>query len=137
MKPQQHLAVRLHGTCQEQILIRTRSFVTSETTGVKLRHRKPMTVKNLGAYIFNSGDPDTVTVHSRKNGANGNLTCSIGSSNALGHDTSHSDSLAVGDDYDFSFARQGNGGRGSGNNMITVDYISTNGDCILRKCRWH
>ena len=81
-----------------------------------------MTVKNLAAYFFNSGDPDTVTVHSRKNGANGNLTCSIASqSNALGQDTSNSDSIAVGDDYDFSFAGQGNGSPGSGN-MITVDY---------------
>jgi hypothetical protein len=80
------------------------SFITSETSGVKLRHRKAMTIKNLAAYLFNCGDPDTVTVDSRKNGANGNLTCSIGSSNALGQDTSHSDSIAVGDDYDFSFA---------------------------------
>ena len=47
-----------------------------------------------------------------KNGGNGNLTCSIGSSNALGQDTSNSDS-AVGDDYDFSFAGQGNGSHGS------------------------
>ena len=106
------------------------SFITSET-GVKLRHRKAMMVKNLAAYFFNSGDPDTVTVHSRKNGVNGNLTCSIASqSNALGQDTSNSDSIAVGDDYDFSFAGQGNGSPGSGN-MITVDYISTNGDCIF------
>jgi hypothetical protein len=37
------------------------SFITSETSGVKLRHRKAMTVKNLAAYFFNSGDPDTVT----------------------------------------------------------------------------
>jgi hypothetical protein len=82
-----------------------------------------MTVKNLAAYFFNNGDPDTVTVHSRKNGANGNLTCNIASqSNALGQDTSNSDSIAVGDDYDFSFAGQGNGSPGSGN-MITVDYI--------------
>jgi hypothetical protein len=51
-------------------------------------------------------------------------------SNALGQDTSNSDSIAVGDDYDFSFAGQGNGSPGSGN-MITVDYISTNGDCIF------
>jgi hypothetical protein len=35
-----------------------------------------MTVQNLAAYFFNSGDPDTVTVHS-KNGANGNLSVSI------------------------------------------------------------
>jgi hypothetical protein len=42
----------------------------------------------------------------------------------------NSDSIAVGDDYDFSFAGQGNGSPGSGN-MITVDYISTNGDCIF------
>ncbi|MGA9151349.1 MAG: hypothetical protein WBZ36_12290, partial [Candidatus Nitrosopolaris sp.] len=70
----------------------------------------------------------------RKNGANGNLTCNIASQfNALGQDTSNSDSIAVGDDYDFSFA--GNGSPGSGN-MITVDYISTNGDC-LPKCRWY
>ena len=78
------------------------SFITSETSGLKLRHRKAMTVKNL-AYFFNSGNPDTVTVHSRKNGANGNLTCSIASqSNALGQDTSHSDSLAVRDDFCFA-----------------------------------
>ena len=37
------------------------------------------------------------------------LTCSIASqSNALGQDTSNSDSIAVGNDYDFSFAGQGN-----------------------------
>ncbi len=115
------------------------SFITSETSGVKLRHRKAMTVENLAAYFFNNGDPDTVTVHSRKNGANGNLTCSIASqSNALGQDTSNSDSIAVGDDYDFSFAGQGNGSPGSGN-MITVDYISTNGDCIFacQNAAWH
>ena len=86
------------------------SFITSEISCVKLRHRKAMTVKNLAAYLFNNGDPDTVTVHSRKNGANGNLTCSIGSSNVLGQDTSNSDNIAVGDDYDFSLAGQGNGG---------------------------
>jgi len=81
------------------------SFITRETSGVKLRHRKAMTVKNLAAYFFDSGDPDTVTVHSRKNGDNGNLTCNIASqSNALGQDTSNSDSIAVG----FSFAGQGN-----------------------------
>ncbi|MGC2570570.1 MAG: hypothetical protein WA364_03590 [Candidatus Nitrosopolaris sp.] len=58
-------------------------------------------------------------------------TCSIASqSNALGQDTSNSDSIAVGDDYDFSFAGQGNGYPGSGN-MIIVDYISMNGDCIF------
>ena len=107
------------------------SFITSETSGVKLRHRKAMTVKNLAAYFFNNGDPDTVTVHSRKNGANGNLTCNIASqSNTLGQDTSNSDSIAVGDDYDCSFAGQGNGSPGSGN-LITVDYIFTNGDCIF------
>jgi hypothetical protein len=55
-----------------------------------------MTIKNLAAYFFNSGDLDTVTVHSRKNGANGNLTCSIASqSNALGEDTSNSDILLL------------------------------------------
>ncbi len=70
------------------------SFITSETR-CQLRHRKAMMVKNLAAYFFNSGDPDTVTVHSRKNGVNGNLTCSIASqSNALGQDTSNSDSIA-------------------------------------------
>src|SRR5215831_4746100 len=62
------------------------TFITSETSGVKLRYRKTMTVQNLAAYFFNSGDADTVTVHSRKNG---DLTCSIASqSNALGQDTS-------------------------------------------------
>ncbi len=98
-----------------------------------------MTVKNLAAYLFNDDDPDTMTGHFRKNGANGNLTCSIGSSNALGQDTSNSDGIDVGDDYDFSFAGQGNGSPGSGN-IITVDYISANGDCIFacqKKCRWY
>jgi hypothetical protein len=36
------------------------SFITNETSGVKLRRRKVMTVKS-------------VTVHCRKNGANGTL----------------------------------------------------------------
>jgi|SRR5215467_3006130 len=62
---------------------------SSVTSGVKLRHRKAMTVKNLAAYFFNNGDHDTVPVHSRKNGANGNLNCNIASqSNVLGQDTS-------------------------------------------------
>jgi len=39
---------------------------SSETSGVKLRHRKAMTVKNLAAYFFNNGDHDTVPVHSEK-----------------------------------------------------------------------
>ena len=60
----------------------------------------------------------------------GFLTCSIASqSNALGQDTSNSDSIAVGNDYDFSFAGQGNGYPGSGN--MIIDYISMNGDCIF------
>ena len=107
------------------------SFITSETSDVKLRHRKAMTVKNLAAYFFNSGDPDTVTVHSRKNGANGNLTCSIASqSNALGQDTSDSDSIAVGEIMISVLQDKAMVARGSGN-MITLDYISTNGDCIF------
>ena len=129
MKPLRHLVViDTYYAPGAGVDLNSGSYITSETTGVKMRHRKAMTVKNLAAFFLNTGASSNLTVTSRKNGGNGALTCTIGTIDALGQDTSHSDSIAVGDDYDFSFAA--NVGPGNGD-MITVDYISTVGDCIF------
>lgn len=79
----QQLAARLHGTYQKQVL-----WLIYDKRDYRCQ------VKNLAGYFFNIGDPDTVALHSRKNGAKGNPAVQ----EALTHqDKSHSD-MEVGDD---------------------------------------
>ena len=67
--------------------------------------RKVFTVNNFASYITGA---DGGTLNSRKNGTNGNITANLNVGSAqLVQDTTHSDNLAVGDDFDWQFSDTG------------------------------
>jgi hypothetical protein len=67
--------------------------------------RKAFTVNNFATFITGGGGG---TLNSRKNGANGNITANLNvGSLQLVQDTTHSDNLAVGDDFDWQFSDTG------------------------------
>lgn len=101
---------------------------TANTTeaNAKMRMRKSFTIKNLGG-ATSSGFDTTFTMSSRKNGAAGNLTAT--STSAIPSpfsDTSHSDSVVSGDDWNFQYKDTGVSFAAI---FAMVDLISTNGDC--------
>lgn len=79
------------------------SLSTNEANA-KIRMRKAATIKNMAEFIDTNGNANSVTLKSRKNGADGNLIISITSSTTgLIEDTTHSDSVAIGDDINRSY----------------------------------
>jgi hypothetical protein len=79
----------------------TLSYNTTEANS-KLRMRKAFTVNNFATYITGA---DGGTLNSRKNGANGNITANLNVDSAqLVQDITHSDNLAVGDDFEWQFS---------------------------------
>lgn len=85
--------------------------------------RKAGSLKNMFINVVTTG---TTVVHSRVNSANGVLTVT-GSSTGIIEDTSHTDSLSVGQTIDY--------GTGTGTavttNFLGCDYISSNGDSVI------
>ena len=88
--------------------------------------RKAFTVNNFATFVTGGGGG---TLNSRKNGANGNITVNLNVGSAqLVQDTTHSDSLAVGDDFDWQFSDTGTN---YSYDFYSCDFTSTNGDCIF------
>jgi hypothetical protein len=103
---------------------RTSSYNSTEANS-KLRMRKAFTVNNFATFITGGGG----TYNSRKNGANGNITANLNVGSAqLVQDTTHSDNLAVGDDFDWQFSDTGTT---YSYDFYSCDFLSTNGDCIF------
>lgn len=82
---------------------------TNTVEGVcKARQRKAGTFKNLYQRFSTNGNSAAVTYQSRKNGGNGNLTISIAASNTGAvEDTTNSDTVVPGDDYNTTFITSG------------------------------
>jgi len=99
------------------------SLQTTETTS-KYRVRRAGTWKNFGVYI-SAARAQATTVKSRKAGADGNISVSCtGSTTGWFEDTTHSDTLSVGDDIDISVTT------GTGADTLTIrtiksEFIST------------
>jgi len=100
---------------------------TTETFA-KCRIRKTFTAKKLGAYVSSNRATNT-TIRTRKNGANGGQTITVTGGGASGwyEDTSGTDSLAAGDDFNYSIVT------GTGADTLTIqrikcEYNSTGGD---------
>lgn len=105
----------------------TNSGGTATESQVKVRQRKAGTMQNGEINISANANTAASTMLSRKNGANGNLSVSItGSTTGFFEDTTHSDTIAAGDDYNWTWT--------SGASLSTtvetyaVDFISTGGD---------
>ena len=104
---------------------KTSSYNSTEANS-KLRMRKAFTVNNFAAFITGAGGG---TLNSRKNGANGNITANLNVGSAqLVQDTTHSDNLAVGDDFDWQFSDTGSN---YSYDFYSCDFTSTSGDCIF------
>jgi hypothetical protein len=103
-----------------------RSSYNNTEANSKLRMRKAFTVNNFATYITGGNGG---TLNSRKNGANGNITANLNVGSAqLVQDTTHSDNLAVGDDFDWQFSDTGTT---YSYDFYSCDFTSTNGDCIF------
>lgn len=103
----------------------TASGQTTEADA-KMRMRKTFTIKNMGGKAF--GSTSTLTVSSRKNGANGAISATTGGGGPPSSfsDASHSDSVVSGDDWNITFKDTTNA---PFNFYMNIDVISTNGDC--------
>ena len=93
------------------------------------------TIKNLFVYISaNSRSSTATTIRTRKNGADGNLSVSVGASaTGVFEDTSNSDTVAAGDDFAFA----GVTSTGGGNcipEVIAVEFETSNGAGQLLTC---
>jgi hypothetical protein len=86
--------------------------------------RKAFTVNNFATFITGGGGG---ALNSRKNGADGNITADL-NVGQLVQDTTHSDNLAVGDDFDWQFSDTGTN---YSYDFYSCDFTSTNGDCIF------
>lgn len=98
----------------------TNTSLVSETTGAKYRVRQTMTASNLYAYVGANARTTDTTIRTRVNGANGaqSLTYSAGQT-GVKEDTSNTDSLAAGNDYDYSMTTS------TGTETLTISHIST------------
>jgi len=104
---------------------KTSSYNSAEANS-KLRMRKAFTVNNFATFVTGGSGG---TLNSRKNGANGNITANLNVGSAqLVQDTTHSDNLAVGDDFDWQFSDTGTT---YSYDFYSCDFTSTNGDCIF------
>lgn len=85
------------GTQYNQIVYKTlRTQTTESTTQTKISVSG--TLKNLYVYVSTNTRDGTHTINSRKNGADGNLTVSVGASTTgVFEDTSNTDTIADGD----------------------------------------
>lgn len=91
-------------------------FLSSASGGAsealnKLRIRAGGSAKNLNTYTTPNAGAAGLPFVSRLNGSNGNLTCTpTGNTAQRAEDTTHSDTLAAGDDYDFTITSSNVGG---------------------------
>lgn len=96
-------------------------------TNVGYPLRTSGTLKNMYCYVTANTAAAAGTVHSRKNGANGNLSISVGAaSTGLFQDTTNSDSVAVGDVINYSFVT-GAGATSFTFTMFGMSLITVNG----------
>ncbi len=97
-------------------------------TFAKCRQRIAGTMKNLAIFLTANTRSDATTVKSRLNGADGTLTMSVGAAGTgIFEDTTHSDAIAIADDYNFAVVT------GAGTGALTpltiaVDFVTTTGE---------
>ena len=107
-----------------------RSGTQATEAGCKFRVRKAGTAAKFQVMI-DSNNRTTNTVHrTRKNGANGGQSVTYGSGvNGALEDTSNSDTLAVGDDFNYSITN-GTGTQTFNHRLAKTEFVSTAGDSI-------
>jgi len=98
------------------------NFGASQSTenSVKFRVRKTASIKYFGVKVASNVRTTNTTCATRKNGADGNCTVTFGSS-ATGtqEDTSHTDSIAAGDDINYRYTH------GTGSASITYRWFKS------------
>lgn len=99
----------------------------SSESGQKFRIRRAYTASNFHLYISSNARVNDTVFRTRKNGANGNQIITVGAGLAgYFEDNSNSDSLAIGDDYNFTYTT----GTGTENLVLVnigVQLLSTEG----------
>lgn len=106
---------------------------TSTEANTKYRIRSTFTASNLYGYITNNAHTTTTNIRTRKNGANGNqvITFTAGQTGVV-EDTSNTDSLSAGDDFNFSITvGNGTGTNALNLNILGVSLINTSNNFIL------
>lgn len=90
--------------------------------------RTPGTIKNLQVFVNSNARTTNTTMRIRKNGADGNnvITIAPGVTNTLYEDTTHTDTVAVGDLIDFVTVT-GTGTENLSMSHFMIDFITTDG----------
>ena len=102
-----------------------RANFTSTEADTKIRQRVAGTYSGLAVYVSANARTTSVTFKSRKNGADGNLAVTFAAGETgLKEDTTHSDTVAVGDDYNLAFT-YGSGTETMTFTMEKVEFTNT------------
>jgi hypothetical protein len=109
---------------------RTQSTFTTEAN-TKYRVREAGTYKNLAVFLSSNARTSNTVWRSRKNGANGNLTLTFGSTvTGWLEDTTNVDTVAIGDDYNMSIAN-GTGITTYNYKVCKLEFTNTAGNCLI------
>lgn len=93
----------------------------------RVRQRKAGTFRNAAVQITANASTPACTFKSRNNTADGNMSASItANTTGLFEDTTNSDTVAVGDDYDLAIATGATTSLTT--SMTEVDFVTTTGD---------
>ena len=113
-------------------IVGTISASLATEPALKTRITKPGTMKNLGVYISaNARTTDTI-VRGRKNGANGNLTLTIGAAvTGMLEDTSNTDTVVAGDDYNYDVTTSTGAAQALAIQSISSDFVTTSAEGLL------
>lgn len=105
---------------------------TTSEDAQKFRIRETFTASNFYVWVANNTRTTTTTFATRKNGADGNQSVSYtaGQTGAK-EDTSNSDSLVAGDDFNYRITNGGGGGTTITTTMICTQLLNTSGYFLL------
>ena len=99
---------------------------TATESVVKTRAVKPGTYRNLVVYASANARTSTTTIKSRKNGADGNITLTIPATTpGWFEDTVNTDTVAAGDDYNWTVITGAGAGEALGIQYMSCDFVET------------
>lgn len=98
----------------------------------KARNQKTCVMSNGMANVSANNKTQAVTVQSRKNGSNGNIAVSVTASTAaIFEDTTHTDSLSAGDDWNYSLVNGTDTTHTQTYRSMAVDYTTSTGSIFI------
>lgn len=97
----------------------------------KTHNQKTCVMSNGMANVSANAKTQNVTVQSRKNGANGNIAVTVTTTTGIFEDTSHTDSLVLNDDWNYSLVNGTDTTHSQTYRSMAVDYTTSSGNIFI------